>query len=172
MTTDRAVFRPDAVPLVHGQTWEEMTVGSAFRTARRTITEADLIGFITLVGVNEPLFLDADHAAEGSYTGRLVPGMMTFSYAEGLVIQSGVIHGTGLAFMHMELDVRRPVYVGDTIEVVVEVTESRASSKAGTGVVTTRNSVCNQRGEVVVEYTPVRLIRGRDFVATTQNGHQ
>jgi acyl dehydratase len=65
--------------------------------------------------------------------------------------------------MHMELDVRRPVYVGDTIEVVVEITESRASSKPGRGVVSATNTVYNQRGEVVLVYTPVRLVRGRDF---------
>jgi hypothetical protein len=29
--------------------------------------------------------------------------------------------------------------------------------------VTTRNLVRNQRGEVVMEYNPVRLIRGDDF---------
>ncbi len=50
-------------PLAQGQTWEEMTVGSAFRTAARTITEPDLITFITWSGFNEALFLDASHAA-------------------------------------------------------------------------------------------------------------
>jgi hypothetical protein len=32
-------------------------------------------------------------------------------------------------------------------------------------VVTTRNSVRNQRGEDVLIYTPVRLIRGRGYQA-------
>ena len=155
----------DVPPFNSGRTWEEMEVGSAFRTARRTITETDLVNFVTLGGFNEPLFWDAAHAAEGGYTGRLVPGALTYTIAEGLVIQSHVLHGTGLAFMHMELDVRAPVFVGDTIEVVVEVTEARPSSRPGRGVVTARNTVVNQRGEVVMVFTPVRLIRGRDFDA-------
>ncbi len=150
--------------LVHGQTWEEMAVGNAFRTSRRTITESDLVSFIAITGFNEPLFYDADHAREGSYTGRLVPGMLVASFAEGLVLQTGALHGTGLAFMHTELDIKRPVYVGDTIEVVVRVTASRASS-GGRGVVTTENTVLNQKGEPVVVYQPVRLIRGRDYVS-------
>ncbi len=154
----------DVEPLVRGQTWEEMTVGSAFKTASRTVTEPDLMAFVTLCGFNEPLFWDAGHAATAGYQGRLVPGALTYSIAEGLTIQSHVLHGTGLAFMHMELDVRRPVFVGDTLEVVVEVTEARAASKPGRGVVTTRNTVFNQRGEVVLVYMPVRLIRGRDYV--------
>ena len=154
---------PHAVPpLAVGRTWEEMTPGSAFRTASRTVTEFDLMNFITLFGFNEPLFTDAHHAASAGYAGRLVPGALTYCVAEGLTIQSHVLHGTGLAFMHMELDVRRPVFVGDTLVVVVEVTESRPSSRAGCGVVTSRNTVFNQRDEEVLVYTPVRLIRGRD----------
>jgi len=153
----------DAPPFMRGLTYEEMSVGSRFKTGARTITEADLIAFVTLCGFNEPLFWDARHAASAGYAGRLVPGALTYAIAEGLTIQTHVLHGTGLAFMHMELDVRRPVVVGDTIEVVVEVTESRPSSKPGRGVVAARNTVFNQRGEDVLVYTPVRLIRGRDY---------
>jgi acyl dehydratase len=154
----------DAPPFVRGQTWEEMTVGSVFKTAARTITETDMVAFVTLCGFNEPLFWDARHAATAGYAGRLVPGALTYAIAEGLTIQTHVLHGTGLAFMHMDLDIRRPVLVGDTIEVVVEVTESRPSSKPGRGVVVARNTVFNQHGDDVLVYTPVRLIRGRDFV--------
>ena len=153
----------DAEPLIHGQTFEEMTVGSAFRTAWRTITESDMVMFRQLAGFTEPLFLDARHAGESGYAGTLVPGMLTFAYAEGLVLQTNVINGTGMAFMHTEVDWVAPVYVGDTISVIVEVTESRPSKSGGRGVVTTRNTVVNQRDETVVTYTPVRMIRGRDF---------
>ena len=100
-----------------------MTVGSAFRTAARTVTESDLVQFVNLCGFNEPLFYDERHAAEGGYTGRLVPGALVYALGEGLVIQSHSFAGTGLAFMHMELDVRRPTVVGDTLDVVVEITE-------------------------------------------------
>ena len=91
--------------LVQGQTWEEMTVGSVFRTAARTITETDLVTFVTWSGFNEALFLDASHAAAGGYTGRLVPGALVYCLGEGLVIQTNVINGTGLAFMSMDLSV-------------------------------------------------------------------
>ncbi len=148
--------------LIHGKTWEEMTPGTRFRTTGRTITEADVVSFVTLVGVNEPLFFDAQFGIDNGYTGRLVPGMMTFAYAEGLVIQGGSIHGTGLAFLHTDLDIKTPVYVGDTITVTVEVTGQRPTSTGNRGIITTKNTVYNQRGEVVMEYSPVRLTRGRD----------
>jgi acyl dehydratase len=148
--------------LVRGRTWEEMTPGFKFRTSSRTITDADLQAFISLVGLNEPLFYDVRVSAALGYARRLVPGMMTFSYAEGLVIQTGSIHGTGLAFMHSEIDIAAPVFAGDTIVVAVEVIEQRPTSKGDRGVITTRNTVVNQDGRAVMTYTPVRLTRGRD----------
>ena len=157
------VSRDDAPHAIRGSTWEEMTVGSAFRTAARTVTESDVVQFVNLCGFNEPLFYDERHAAEGGYTGRLVPGALVYALGEGLVIQTHSFAGTGLAFMHMELDVRRPTFVGDTLDVVVEITEARASRKPGRGVVTSCNTIYNDRGDVVLVYHPVRLVRGHDF---------
>ncbi len=123
--------------------------------------------FIGIVGLTEPLFLDARVAVANGYAGRLVPGMMTFSFAEGLVIQTGCIHETGVAFLHMDFDIKAPVYVGDTIGVLVEVIEQRPTSRGDRGLITTLNEVVNQRGEVVLVYTPVRLTRGADGAETT-----
>lgn len=68
--------------------------------------------------------------------------------------------------MGMELSVRRPVYVGDTLHAIVTTTSSRPSSKPGRGVVTAHVSVRNQRDEEVLVFDPVRLIRGADFVGS------
>lgn len=162
-TTEPFVSSSDVAPLVRGKTWEEMTPGLAFATAKRTVTEADLVQFITWGGFNEPLFYDQSHAAAGGYSGRLIPGAMIYCLAEGLILQTNVLNGTGLAFMHMELSVKRPVYVGDTLHAIVRTTESRPSSKPGRGVVTAHVSVRNQRDEEVLVFTPVRLIRGQDY---------
>ena len=149
--------------IVQGRSWEDQPVGFRFRTPGRTVTEHDLMAFVSLAGFNEPLFMDAQYVAEHTpYTGRLVPGALTYALAEGLVIQTHVIHGTGIGFLHMEVDVKAPVYVGDTLSVVVEITESRPTSAGGRGLVTSRNSVRNQRDEEVLVYTPVRLLRGRE----------
>jgi acyl dehydratase len=150
--------------LGEGLCWEDMPEGMRFRTGARTLGEADLANFIGLTLYTEPLFLDARHAAEGGYTGRLIPGAMTNAIAEGLVLQTNVLAGTGLAYMHSEVDVLAPVYVGDTVHVTVEITASRTSSRPGRGVVSSRNAVVNQHGREVLVYTAVRLIRGRDFL--------
>ncbi len=160
----------DVPLLVSGQTFEQMRVGTVFRTASRTITETDLVTFVTWGGFTEPLFWDAEHAAGGGYTGRLVPGALVYCLGEGLVLQTNVLHGTGLAFMSMDLTIKRPAYVGDTLHVIVEVTESRKAGTGERGVVTTRNTIRNQRDEDVLIYTPVRLIRGRDYQEPAVSG--
>ena len=150
-----------AVPaLMHGRTYQQNVVGETFRTAARTITEADVVTFVTLAGLNEPLFMDESGSKAAGYTGRLVPGTLTFTYAEGLVMQSGVIHGTGMAVLGSTMDVKSPVFVGDTITVVVEVLESRPTSKGDRGIVTTRNTVVKGDGTVVLVYEPKRMILG------------
>ena len=153
----------NAETLIRGTVFEEMTVGSKFRTDHRTITETDLVNFITLCGFNDPLFWDARYGEKVGLTGRLLPGALVYSIAEGLVIQSQLLHGTGLRFMGMHLDVPKPAFVGDTICAVVEIIENKPEPSGDLSVVSTRIGVHNQRDEEVLVYTPVRLVRGRDY---------
>ena len=146
-------------PFVRGRYWTEMTVGSAFSTASRTVTEVDLMRFVS-IGFTEPLFIDAAGAEAAGYRGRLVPGALTFALAEGLLMQTNVIHGTGLAFLGTTLTVLAPVLIGDTICVASQVTKARAASSGNRGIVTTRNLVRNTGGQIVMEYSPTRMIAG------------
>tara|TARA_Y100000746_G_scaffold41569_2_gene30976 strand:+ start:1533 stop:1799 length:267 start_codon:yes stop_codon:yes gene_type:complete len=80
------------------------------------------------------------------------------SIAEGLIISGGAIAGTGIAYLGAEVQVKGPTFVNDTVHVIAEVTEARMTSKNDRGIVTTRNEVFNQKGEVVMVYTPTRMI--------------
>ncbi|MFE3058761.1 MaoC family dehydratase [Nocardia sp. NPDC059239] len=151
----------DVALKARGETWEQMAVAGRYRTASRTITEPDLAAFVNLAGLTEGLFLDARYSIEAGFAGRLVPGMLTYSFAEGLVMQTNVLQGTAVAFLGMSLEIQQPVFVGDTIHVVIEATDARATSNSDRGIVTTRNTVVNQRGEPVLTYTPMRMIKSR-----------
>jgi len=140
--------------------WQDMTVGRSFKTRGRTITETDLSGFVSLSWLNEQLFTNSEYmAAQEAYTGQLAPGGMLYLFAEGLAAPT--MEGTGMAFLGMELEVKGPSYVGDTVHLEIEVIEQRAASKGNRGLVRTRNSVINQKGETVLVYTPLRMMRGR-----------
>jgi acyl dehydratase len=151
--------------LGQGLYWDELKVGDQFRTFGRTITEADIISFINCTGFLEVLFTDSEFREKHSaIKGRVAPAALVYSMAEGLLMV-GLIQGTGLAFLNMELDVKGPVVAGDTVTVEVTVTEIKPTSKGGRGLVRTRNEIKNQRGETVIVYTPLRLLKGSEAVS-------
>jgi acyl dehydratase len=146
--------------LGQGLYWDELKVGDQFKTFGRTITETDIVSFINCTGFLEVLFTDATFREKHSaIAGRVAPAALVYSMAEGLLM-TGLIQGTGLAFLNMELDVKGPVVAGDTVHVEVTVTEIKPTSKGGRGLVRTSNNIVNQRGETVIVYTPLRLLKG------------
>lgn len=144
----------------NGRYYEDFVPGEAYATDRRTITEADHVAFTTSFGFFEPLFMDRAYVAqETPYAKPIVPGALTFALAEGLTILSGILHGTGLAFLGVDLKVVRPVFIGDTINVGINVVEKRPTNKSDRGIVTFSHQVVNQDGETVMTYTVRRMIR-------------
>jgi acyl dehydratase len=139
-----------------GFSFEDLKVGFRFRTHRRTIAQADVAAFVNLTWLTEELFTVEDDAAR-AIKGRAVPGALVYSFAEGLLLPT--MQDTGLAFLNATLDVKGPTLVGDTIHVEAEVTEHRLTSRGDRGLVRFANKVVNQRGEVVLEYNPLRLLK-------------
>jgi acyl dehydratase len=139
-----------------GFCFEDLRLGFRFRTHRRTIAESDLAGFVNLTWLTEELFTVNDDAAR-AIKGRAVPGALVYAFAEGLLLPT--MQDTGLAFLSATLDVKAPTVVGDTIHVESEVIEHRLTSKGDRGLVRFANKVINQRGEPVLEYNPLRLLK-------------
>lgn len=143
-----------------GVTFEKHVTGHVYRTLARTVSETDIVSFVNQCGFTEPLFQDMEYVKRESVFGRrAAPGALTFSLSEGLVMQTGLIHGTGMAWLGGELRIVAPVLEGDTIHVEVEVAGKRETRKADRGIVTYRHRVLNQRDEVVLEATIQRMIR-------------
>ena len=135
-------------------------IGEVYRTLARTVSETDIVNFVNQCGFTEPLFIDMEYVKrESVFKRRAAPGALTFALSEGLVMQTGLIHGTGMAFLGGELKVVAPVLEGDTIRVEVEVADKRETKKPDRGIVTYRHRVLNQRDEVVLEATIQRMIR-------------
>ena len=145
------------VPLVgRGFAFDDLKPGFRFRTHRRTIAEADVAAFVNLTWLTEELFTVADDSAR-AIKGRAVPGALVYSFAEGLLLPT--MQDTGLAFLNATLDVKGPTVVGDTLHVECEVVEHRLTSKGDRGLVRFANKVVNQRGETVLEYDPLRMLK-------------
>ena len=143
-----------------GLTYEEHAVGATYETLARTVNDADISAFVNLCGFTEPLFMDMEYVArESVFKGRPVPGAFTFCLSEGLVMQTGLIHGTGMSYLGSDIRIVAPVLAGDTIRVQVTVTDKRETKKPDRGIVTYTHAVTNQRGERVLEATIKRMIK-------------
>jgi acyl dehydratase len=142
--------------------FEDLPVGRQFKTVGRTITEPDIVNFVNTTGMVEVLFTNYEFLKnESDLKGRPSPGALVFCMAEGLLTQA-TMQKTGFAFLNMQFDIKGPVVAGDTVHVECEVIESRRSnSRPNRGLVRTRNRVYKQDGALVLEYTPLRMVKAR-----------
>jgi acyl dehydratase len=150
---------------MRGLTYGDFKIGDRFSTARRRITEFDVMQFVTFTGFLEPLFLDPEYIdTRALHRGRrIVPGGLTFVLAEGLAVQTGMIHGTGLAFLGIDnMTLSAPVEIGNSIQVSIEVLARKDKPALGGGIVTFRHvvTVADRR---VMRYDVLRLIAEREY---------
>ncbi|MFI5420613.1 MAG: MaoC family dehydratase [Nitrososphaerales archaeon] len=130
---------------------EDFQVGSQQTTFGRTVTETDIVIFAGMTGASNPLFLDADYAGKSSFGQRIAPGLLTLSIATGLTYQlpSGPFGEGFLALLGMTFRATKPVFIGDTLKVLVLVTE-KFPAKDGKGRVVLQMTVTNQKAETVM----------------------
>jgi itaconyl-CoA hydratase len=146
-----------------GRFFEDFEVGDVY-TSRlgRTVTEADNVWFTCLtLNTNQMHF--NDHYAAGTPFGRtLVNSTFTLALVTGLTVPDTSENGAAnLEWTDIQLP--RPVFVGDTLWAQSEVLELRESkSRPQMGVVTIRSRGINQDGEVVVEFRRAFLCYRRD----------
>jgi 3-hydroxybutyryl-CoA dehydratase len=133
-----------------GMYFEEFEAGLQFSTAARTITETDVVNFAGLTGDYNQIHVDAEYSRTSAFGQRVAHGLLVLSTAMGLVVQTGVMEGTVIAFREIiEWKFIKPVYLGDTIHVDLEVVETKNLRRLGGGLVGIEVGVLNQHGDLV-----------------------
>ncbi|MBM3556241.1 MAG: hypothetical protein FJX47_11905, partial [Alphaproteobacteria bacterium] len=122
----------------------------------------DLASFTQLAGLKLPIFVDDDWAKRCSpHGGRIVPGFLICAFAAGMM--ESVLGANILAGLGMDRFVfRKPVRPGDTLYCDVTVTDAKATSDGGRGVVSLAIGVNNQRDERVLDFNSQVLMKGRE----------
>ena len=140
---------------------EDLPAGLEVTTARRTLTESDIVTFAGVSGDFNPLHTDESFVREHTpFRGRIAHGLLVLAIASGL--RSELDHVQSVAFLEVRREFVAPTYPGDTIHARWTVEEARPStSRPGTGVVRLRIEVMNQAGEVVQRGTDVWLVAAR-----------
>jgi acyl dehydratase len=158
---DMPDFDPAEHRMVSEQRWfEDFTVGERFVIPSRTQTSAVFAAFQTASGDTHPIHYDVEYCRARGMPDLLAHGFQTLVHtAPGAGLFPYIVEESLVGFLEQSSKFLKPVYAGDTIYPVLEVTELVPGRT--TGVVTLRSTVFNQRKELVLEGMQKFLVRRR-----------
>lgn len=143
--------------------YEDFEVGQKLISPRRTVTDGMATILIDVGGFAAPQFNDEISASKTPLGWRALPGRLVFALMGGLVERMDVFHtpGPGLLVGADKLKWKVPLRVGDTVYVEWEVTEMRKTSNPKWGLVKNKETLINQKGEMVCEVEITHLFEYR-----------
>ncbi len=132
-----------------GLYFEDFSLGQKVVTEKRTITEGDIMTFAELSGDNNRIHTDPEFSKTTMFGKQVAHGLLGLAVASGLAWKTGILDGTVIAFREVnERKFDKPVFIGDTIYVEMEVKETKALPRIGGGSVTITLEVKKEDGEV------------------------
>ncbi len=145
-----------------GLYFEEFSVGQKITSVGRTVTEGDIMSFAGLTGDYNQIHTDAQFAAGTQFGQRIAHGLLGLSIAVGLLMRTGVLEGTVLAFREIvEWKFIKPIFIGDTIHVGMEAKELKSMPRAGGGLAYVALEVKNQKDETLMRGTLAVLVASK-----------
>lgn len=123
--------------------YEALQVGQK-ASVSRTIKERDLLLFAEVSGDRNPVHLDAEYAAKSVFREQIAHGMLS-----GALISAAIaceLPGPGSIYLEQTLSFNKPVKLGDTLKVEIEVLEKLPKNR-----VRLATRVFNQNDEQVVD---------------------
>ncbi len=145
-----------------GLYFEQFEIDMEITSQGRTITEADISAFAGLSGDYNQLHTDEIYASDATFGQRVAHGLLVISIVSGLAGQTGFMERTVIAFREIpRWKFSHPVFIGDTITVVIKVTKTKKMSQLNGGAVTFSLDVYNQNNSVVQHGQWVMLIKSQ-----------
>jgi acyl dehydratase len=138
--------------------FEEFEVGMRYATTSRLITLEDHLAFCKLVRYEVPLFLDDSVGAKTDFGSLICPSHLIMSFSTAM---TGALFSESILGL-LALENARflaPVRPGDTLRTEVEVVNKRLTSDARKGVITFRDHVYNQAGNLVFQNDKIAMIK-------------
>lgn len=140
------------IPASRGLYFEEFQVGQQIMSTARTVTESDVVTFAGLSGDYNQIHTDAEFSKTTPFGRRVAHGLLGISIASGLAMRTGVLEGTVLAFREInEWKFSKPIFIGDTVHVELNVKEVKALPRLGGGSVIIELIVKNQENDVTMK---------------------
>lgn len=135
-----------------GMYFEEFEVGQRITSPARTITEADVVAFAGISGDFTSIHTDAEYVKDTAFGQRVAHGLLVISISSGLAVRTGILEGTVLAFREIKnWKFIQPVFIGDTVHVIMEITGKKAVPRLDGGSVLLSLDVRNQDDQTVMK---------------------
>ena len=132
-----------------GLYFEEFSAGQKIETVGRTLSEDAIFTFAGLTGDYNQIHTDAEFSRKTQFGKRIAHGLLGLSIAVGLIMRTGKLEGTVLAFREInEWKFVKPFFIGDTVHAVLTITETKALPRIGAGALTALVEASNQNYEV------------------------
>ncbi|MCX6079701.1 MAG: MaoC/PaaZ C-terminal domain-containing protein [Chloroflexi bacterium] len=151
-----------ALALNSGFYFEDFEPGQKVKSAGRTVTEHDIATFAGLSGDFNQIHTDAEFARSTPFGQRIAHGLLGLAIASGLAVQTGILGANVIAFREVgEWKFVKPIFIGDTIHVDMEIMEIKAFPRLGGGSVTLSVYVNNQSNETTMKGQWTVLVKTR-----------
>lgn len=148
--------------------FEDFAPGQTYTTGTRTLSQDDIIGFASQWD-RQSFHLDPEAAKQSMYGGLIASGFHTLLITFDLVVEADIWNESSQGSPGME-SVRwlKPVRPGDTLQVEMEVIETRPSrSRGDRGYVIWDHTTRNQDGEIVMTFRSTGISLRRKPLETT-----
>jgi acyl dehydratase len=151
-------FDPRSFTVVPARTFDDLRVGEIFRAPSRTLTDAHASAFQAVSADNHPIHYDGEYARRHGHTAPVVHGLQVLAFtAPGATLFPQYIGDVFIAFTEASCKFLKEVHSGDTLYSALEIVA--LTPQGDSGQVTTRATVHNQRGELVLSGEHKYLLR-------------
>jgi acyl dehydratase len=142
--------------------FEDFQPGDRFESAPFTVSETLMVEFARVYDT-QVFHIDPEAAKRTVYGGLIASGLQTIAITFKLFVETGTLAACSLGSPGLdEVRWKRPVRPGDTLQVAVEVLETRPSgSKPDRGIVRLLYTTVNQDGDAVLTMIGNQLCRRR-----------
>ena len=118
----------------------------------KTVSETDVAAYAELIGDFNPLHVDEGYARKSRFGRRIAHGMFTGGLISAVL--GNKLPGAGGIYLSQQIEFLAPVYIGDTITAIAEVTAWRPDKR----ILTLKTDCFNQDERQVVTGKAVLLV--------------
>ncbi|OYU54782.1 MAG: dehydratase [Chitinophagaceae bacterium BSSC1] len=141
--------------------YEDFELNTVRFTNGRTITETDIVIHAGQSGDFFPHHMDEEWCKTQPFKRRMAHGTLVFTVAVGLT--AGYINPVSMTYGYEKIRFTKPVFIGDTIRVKVQISQLKDHKKPGFGLVSELLEVTNQHQELVMICEHVLLVQKKQI---------